>query len=171
VCKWKVTYEHPGAVSGVFVRELDGSAAIDQGVDAGVATDIDGDARPCGQGYDLGADETYCACAVALGGVSVSGPASGFTGTLHLYTFTALVTPSNTTPPITYTWQATEQSQVITTTDAVNHAVAFAWTAPGTKTITITARNCGNSDTATHFIAIEAGAQHQLYLPLVLRRS
>jgi uncharacterized repeat protein (TIGR01451 family) len=33
------------------------SAAIDKGVDAGVATDVDGDARPMGAGPDLGADE------------------------------------------------------------------------------------------------------------------
>jgi fibronectin-binding autotransporter adhesin len=33
------------------------SAAIDTGVDAGVTTDIDGDARPWGAGYDIGADE------------------------------------------------------------------------------------------------------------------
>jgi len=34
-----------------------GSAAIDAGVDAGVTTDIDGDPRPVGAGYDIGADE------------------------------------------------------------------------------------------------------------------
>jgi uncharacterized repeat protein (TIGR01451 family) len=34
-----------------------GSAAIDRGVDADVNTDIDGDLRPMGWGYDLGADE------------------------------------------------------------------------------------------------------------------
>jgi fibronectin-binding autotransporter adhesin len=33
------------------------SAAIDKGVDAGVTTDIDGDARPWGAGHDIGADE------------------------------------------------------------------------------------------------------------------
>ena len=32
--------------------------AIDQGVDAGVTTDIDGDARPIDAAYDIGADET-----------------------------------------------------------------------------------------------------------------
>jgi hypothetical protein len=35
------------------------SAAIDAGDDAGVAIDIDGQKRPAGQGYDLGADEFW----------------------------------------------------------------------------------------------------------------
>ena len=34
-----------------------GSAAINQGANAGVTTDIDGDPRPIGAGYDIGADE------------------------------------------------------------------------------------------------------------------
>jgi parallel beta-helix repeat protein len=36
---------------------MDGSAAIDKGVGAGVTTDIDGDSRPQGSAPDLGADE------------------------------------------------------------------------------------------------------------------
>jgi len=36
------------------------SAAIDRGVNAGVDDDIDGDPRPLGGGYDLGADEINC---------------------------------------------------------------------------------------------------------------
>ncbi len=34
-----------------------GSAAMDAGISAGVTTDIDGDPRPIGAGYDIGADE------------------------------------------------------------------------------------------------------------------
>ncbi|HFD40704.1 MAG TPA: DUF11 domain-containing protein, partial [Anaerolineae bacterium] len=33
------------------------SAAVDEGVDAGLETDIDGDSRPTGLGFDIGADE------------------------------------------------------------------------------------------------------------------
>jgi len=36
-----------------------GSAAIDAGVRTDVTTDIDGDPRPGGAGYDIGADEFY----------------------------------------------------------------------------------------------------------------
>lgn len=36
-----------------------GSAAIDAAIDAGVAIDLDGQPRPGGAGYDLGADEFY----------------------------------------------------------------------------------------------------------------
>jgi parallel beta-helix repeat protein len=54
-----VQNQHQGdplfAVDGYHLME--GSAAIDKGVDAGVATDIDGDSRPQGSAPDLGADE------------------------------------------------------------------------------------------------------------------
>ncbi|MBN1889554.1 MAG: right-handed parallel beta-helix repeat-containing protein [Thermoflexales bacterium] len=42
------------------------SPAIDAGLDAGVADDIDGDMRPAGDGYDLGADEFQPAPAIEL---------------------------------------------------------------------------------------------------------
>jgi len=36
-----------------------GSAAIDMGINAGITSDIDGELRPAGSGYDLGADELW----------------------------------------------------------------------------------------------------------------
>jgi predicted outer membrane repeat protein len=47
-----------------------GSPAIDAGVDAGVTTDIDGQPRPAGSGFDLGADEWQ-------GSTVAVGPAQG----------------------------------------------------------------------------------------------
>jgi parallel beta-helix repeat protein len=57
------TINHSGDHSGDPAFALDGyhlmaaSAAIDRGVNAGGTTDIDGDIRPWGAGYDIGADE------------------------------------------------------------------------------------------------------------------
>jgi hypothetical protein len=51
------------AVSGNPVFAPDGyhllasSTAVDQGIDTEVSSDIDGETRPIGVGYDLGADE------------------------------------------------------------------------------------------------------------------
>jgi len=50
------------------------SAAIDEGLNAGVTSDIDGETRPFGSGYDLGADEVGQTAAPALS-LSKSGPA------------------------------------------------------------------------------------------------
>ena len=36
-----------------------GSAAIDKGLDASISVDVDGEPRPAGAGYDLGADELW----------------------------------------------------------------------------------------------------------------
>jgi hypothetical protein len=43
------------AIDGYHLTET--SAALDQGIDAGVTTDMDGQNRPHGAGFDLGADE------------------------------------------------------------------------------------------------------------------
>jgi len=52
--------DHTGdpAFAGPGYHLTGGSAAIDAGIDAGVTTDLEGDARPIGAAYDIGADET-----------------------------------------------------------------------------------------------------------------
>jgi uncharacterized repeat protein (TIGR01451 family) len=106
-------------------------------------------------------------CLRPLTGVSLSGPTGGYIDTL--YTFTASAAPPDATPPITYTWQAMEQSQVVTSTDATSHTVPFTWASSGEKIITVTVQNCGDSDVAHHTITIEAEGQFDIYLPLVLK--
>jgi hypothetical protein len=139
---------------------LDGSAAIDAGVDAGVTTDVDGEIRPMGLGYDIGADE-FLVC-VPLSGVSISGPTQGYADTL--YTFTGVVTPAVATPPFTYTWSPEPES------GQGAASAAYQWAISGIYTITLAAQSCGGgSDVATHAITIEAGEQYNLYLPLVLK--
>ena len=49
-----------------------GSAAIDQGVNAGITDDIDSDARPQGSGFDIGADEAAAKLEISKSGPSAS---------------------------------------------------------------------------------------------------
>lgn len=74
---------------------------------------------------------------VPLSGVTVSGPASGIIG--EFYTFSAEVSPDNAATPITYTWQADDQPELISSPLASTQG--FTWEVTGTKTITLTADN------------------------------
>lgn len=123
------------------------SAAIDKGINAGVATDIDGQPRPQGAGFDLGADE-YLAPLVPLTGVTINGP---LTGALNeSYPFSATISPTTATPPITYTWSPAPESGQGTA------SVTYTWPVTGAKTITVTAAHAGGVVTDTHLTLINA---------------
>ncbi len=82
----------------------------------------------------------------ALESVTISGVTQGVINTA--YSFDASITPANATPPITYTWQATDQAPV-------NGATAnFTWSTPGIKTVTVTVQNCGGTVVDTHTVNI-----------------
>ena len=100
----------------------------------------------------------------AVAALDLGGPLSGTVG--QEYRFTATAGPPTATLPVTYTWLASGQSAVVTTTNALSHTVAFTWTTAGVKTITVTAANCGGAVSRTHTITLE---QITLYLPLVMR--
>ncbi len=100
-------------------------------------------------------------CPHPLEDVNINGPSSGYTNTL--YAFDAVVTPLDATKPITYTWTPEpDNGQGVTSGQ-------YQWTAPGVYTITLAAANCYGTDSDIHAITIEAGAQHVIFLPLVMR--
>jgi formylglycine-generating enzyme required for sulfatase activity len=106
---------------------------------------------------------------VPLTDVFITGPV-GVTGTLYvdgLYTFAAVITPTDATEPITYTWAPTPTNGQ-GTTEAV-----YRWPEPGSHTITLTAQNCAPPDTAmvtaTLSVELEEPTLHHIYLPLILR--
>ncbi len=88
-------------------------------------------------------------------GVTISGATSGSTG--QSYTFNAAVSPSNATQPITYTWQADEQTTVTHTGKGTTDSVSFNWSSPGTKYITVTVDNgLGSTKTDSHSITLSS---------------
>jgi len=84
--------------------------------------------------------------------VGITGPSQGQNCTD--YTFTAAISPTNATAPITYLWQASGQEPV-THTNEITDTVTYRWPELGTQTITVTASNEGGSATATHAIQID----------------
>jgi uncharacterized repeat protein (TIGR01451 family) len=71
-----------------------------------------------------------------------------------VYTFTATVTPTNSTKPIKYTWEATEQVGSTSDKNTITATQNYSWTTPGLKAITVTAKNLGSTVVATHKITI-----------------
>lgn len=79
------------------------------------------------------------ACEFPLTGLTLGGPTSGFVEAEYAYTATSV--PANATTPLTYTWQADEQSLVV----SQQSIVTYTWATPGVKAITVTAQNCGGT--------------------------
>ncbi|NJO06197.1 MAG: PKD domain-containing protein [Chloroflexaceae bacterium] len=71
--------------------------------------------------------------------VELTGPESGMVGVE--YSFTARVTPSETTRPITFTWEADDQLPVTGSGNAINNTQRFTWDSVGTRTLTVTVDN------------------------------
>jgi plastocyanin len=98
--------------------------------------------------------------------VNIAGPFEGAIDTA--YTFTATVSPLTATLPITYIWQATDQSPITHTGSDLSDTVMFTWTSgtTGTQLITTTATNEGGTAIGTHVIIFNAV---RVYLPLIMR--
>jgi uncharacterized repeat protein (TIGR01451 family) len=149
------------------------SAAIDQGVDAGVRDDVDGDARPLGSGYDLGADET----GLLVTKQATPDPVEAgerLTYTIRVtntagVTLTATITdllPAYVTPTGVQTWTA-----VITAPGGVWLQTVGVTVTPGyngtlTNVVQVTTEE---GVTAATIETSTAVGGHFIYLPLVVR--
>ncbi|MCA9917040.1 MAG: hypothetical protein KC445_03765 [Anaerolineales bacterium] len=98
--------------------------------------------------------------------VSLTAPTAGEPNTS--YTFTADISPSFTSTPITYTWQISGQN-TITNTGGISNTVSLSWDSVGGKSVMVTAVNqTGLSVSQTHTIHI-APPQQKIYLPVVIK--
>lgn len=106
---------------------------------------------------------------IPLDTVVITGSTIGITSTS--YTFTATVSPINSTTPITYVWQASDQA-TITQTNNLSDTISFSWSVTGVKTITVTAQNDVSLVKDLHPITIMVGTaeRSRLYLPLILKQ-
>ncbi len=80
-------------------------------------------------------------------------------------TYLANVNPKTTTLPITYVWQATDQSP-ITTTGGLSSSETFTWTTVGLKAVLVTASNVGGLGGGELLLVLVG---RPVFLPLVLR--
>lgn len=128
-------------VAGFINVRLRGHHFDQSGGDSWLLVEVVGWDTSCGQ------------VAQAPGSVTIDGPVLGQTG--QGYEFSAVSAPLSTTLPLTYTWQATDQTPITQTADLTTQ-ITFTWATPGNKTITVTASNSYGTVTDTHTIQLEA---------------
>ncbi|MBX3056335.1 MAG: hypothetical protein KF770_07680 [Anaerolineae bacterium] len=86
-----------------------------------------------------------------LAGVTIFGPALGLTG--ETYTFTAVVTPTAITDPITYTWYL-DGAPTLTMTNGTAVPISLTFPLTGTFDLLVMASHGFNTVTDTHTIVI-----------------
>ena len=141
---------------------LPSSPAIDRGVPAEVAVDVDNQPRPNpSTGLpDLGADEYWPL--VPISQVEISGR-SVVSATVPV-SYTAIVSPATATPNFDYFWSP----HPVTGQGTPNPF--FTWSIPGTYTVTVTVENASSSAIASYPVLVVPGPVHQIFLPGIKRK-
>jgi uncharacterized repeat protein (TIGR01451 family) len=142
-----------------------GSAAIDTGVDAGVTVDIDGESRPVGEGYDIGADERFSGPRLMVtkqANANAVQPGEWLTYTLHVtntgtVSLTATITdflPSGVDPTGALSWQHTLTDPGDVWTQTVVITVDLGYTGPLTNAVQVTTEE-GATGIYTNVVTVE----------------
>ena len=100
---------------------------------------------------------------ISMTDVTIDGPTSGVAHSD--YDFSGMVNPITATQPITYFWEASEQTAVTHTGGGLIDSVTFNWIDSGLHFITVTASNRMGTVTSSHQLIIP----FLVYLPLVLK--
>jgi hypothetical protein len=98
---------------------------------------------------------------VPLDSVVILGPVGGATWATHH--FTATIAPVYASLPITYTWDPAPLSGQGTA------QVAYQWSSPGDRLITVMATNDAGGVTDTHTISLHPPPGYDVYLPIVVK--
>jgi hypothetical protein len=105
-----------------------------------------------------------------LHSVVISGPTAGFVGTEYVYTADAFpITAGTGGWPITYTWEATGQGQVVHGNAGPIDTITYTWPTAGSKAITVTVTDVKGSAPVQDHVYPVISDYHRVYLPLVLR--
>jgi len=156
-----------------------GSAALNAGVDAGVRDDLDGDPRPLGHGYDIGADEIRIGLAVSKHADSdpaQAGAQLGYTihvtntGDVDLHATITDVLPahveSGEATGGTITWTPVITAPGGVWTQQVTVTVASGYVGSLTNVVQVTTGE-GATGVYSETVAVEC----LVYLPFVTRKS
>ena len=100
-------------------------------------------------------------CPSPLTDIQINGPPIGQLDTS--YAFHAVSSPSDVTPPVTYTW-----SPVPLNGQGTAQAI-YSWATTGVHSVTVEAENCGGKRTATLDITIVDYELTRIYLPVIVR--
>ena len=150
-----------------------GSAAIDAGVNAGVTVDIDGEPRPAGEGYDLGADEFPAALRVtkqATPDPAQAGEQLTYTirvtntGNVDLHATIIDTLPAHVIPTGILTWTPTITAPGGVWTETVIVTVEEDYEGPLTNLVEVTTEE-GATGNACVIVN-----PYKVYLPLVMRQ-
>ncbi|MEM7032676.1 MAG: alkaline phosphatase D family protein [Chloroflexota bacterium] len=167
---WQVTDQADVVVSG----DLDDSQSFTWGTDGIKQIVVTAQNEGSSVSFTHTIEITSGIILVAPSAVNISGALVGEVGIS--YNFDATVSPNDTTTPVSYRWEATEQA-LITQTNSLLDSVTYSWATAGTKTINVTAENLVGSSTDSFTIKIfetptgEAKSLDRPIEPIVVRGS